>query len=371
MAAAGWRKRVVSGPAVVAVVLVLVVLAGGGYAAKPLWQPWWYASRVCAGLLSADDLADVLPAEQLKAGREEADLAHGRLRCGVDTPDDHFSLLVEVDSDPDEVDRRLQGEFALPTVPRFVFPAGIPGFQGDLGHYIVQECPDLRRDSLGRKRRLVTRVTGRWDEKRGTPATLRIAVSAANGAAERSGCGAPRLPLPQRAVLHPKAVPPARGGAGCGRPARTRLPESPAGGPWRVVARSDAHAAITRCALVDRTGAEYAELSAWYGDWTDEPFRTLITGNVRLPRGFPPGGQVMSEDFGTAAARCAGESAHYEVSGFRAPEGRRLTARELRPLLVAFAREQAERRGCDRLALPGKRIFPNGRPGEPVLPEEG
>ncbi len=38
-----------------------------------------------------------------------------------------------------------------------------------------------------------------------------------------------------------------------------------------------------------------------------------------------------------------------------------LAGRELQPLLVAFARDQAERRGCSHLALPGQRIFPNGR----------
>ncbi|MFD5394973.1 hypothetical protein ACFWJW_12185 [Streptomyces sp. NPDC127097] len=357
MAAAGWRRRVPSGRVVAVLVVVLVVLAGGGYAAKPLWQPWWYATQVCAGLLSTGDLADVLPAEQLKAGKEAADLAHGRMSCGVDTPDDHFALLADVDSDPDEVDRRLNGEFAIPTTPGFVFPAGIPGFQGQLGHYIVQECPDLRRDSLGRKRRLVTRVIGKWDEKHGTPATLRIAVALANGASEQAGCGAPKLPLPQRAVLRPTPVPPAKGGAGCGWLARARLPENPTGKPWRVVPRADPHAAITHCALMDGTsGFPYAEFSGWYGDWTDESFKTLVTANVSLPPDFPDGGQAMSEDFGIAAARCDGESAHYLA---RSAPDRRHAGRELRPLLVAFARDQAERRGCGHLALPGKRIFPS------------
>ncbi|MFE1171152.1 hypothetical protein [Streptomyces sp. NPDC058773] len=362
MAAAGGRTRVTGRRAVAVIVLVLVVLVGGGYAAKPLWQPYWYATRICGGLLPADDLAEVLPTEQLKSGKEETDLAHGLMRCGVDTPDDHFSLLVNVDSDPDDVVRLLRAEFTIPTVPRFDFPAGIPGFRGDLGHYIVQECPDLRRDSFGRKRRLVTRVAGKWNEEHGTPATLRIAVAVANGAAAQSGCGAPRLPLPQRTELRPKAVPLERGGAGCGWLARARLPENPAGRPWRVVARSDAHAPITRCTLVDRTGGpSYAEFSGWYGDWTKEPFKRLVMGNVRLPDDFPDGGQTMSEDFGTAAARCDGEAAHFEVSGSMDSSERRLPGRELRPLLVAFAKDQARRRGCGHLVLPGREIFPNGR----------
>ncbi|MGY4955837.1 hypothetical protein [Streptomyces nigrescens] len=362
MAAAGWRKWVPGRRAVVVLVVVLAVLAGGGYAAKPLWQPWWYATNVCAGLLSADDLAEVLPTKQLQAAEEEADLAHGRMKCGVNTSDHEFSLMARVESDPGEVDRLLSGEFTIPTPPRFVFPAGIPGFQAGLGHYLVQECPDLGRDSLGRKRRLVTWVNGKWDEKHGTPATLRIAVSLANGAAEQAGCGAPRLPLPQRAVLRPTAVPLEKGGAGCGWLARARLPEKPAGKSWRVIARTDPHAAVTSCALVDGTsGAEYAEFSGWYGDWTDKSFDTLIGANVRLPRGFPDDGQVMTENFGTAAARCEGESAHWEASSYPDSAGRSLAGRELRPLLVAFARDQAERRGCGRPALPGQRIFPSGR----------
>ncbi|WP_411137803.1 hypothetical protein [Streptomyces sp. C10] len=135
-----------------------------------------------------------------------------------------------------------------------------------------------------------------------------------------------------------------------------------AGKPWRVVARTDPHAAVTRCALVDGTsGAESAEFTGWYGDWTDKSFDRLIGGNVRLPRGFPDDGQVMTENFGTAAARCDGESAHWEASSHPDSAGRHLAGRELRPLLVAFARDQAERRGCSRPALPGQRIFPNGR----------
>ncbi|MEI5132583.1 hypothetical protein RB199_10800 [Streptomyces libani] len=261
MAAAGWRKWVPGRRAVVVLVVVLAVLAGGGYAAKPLWQPWWYATNVCAGLLSADDLAEVLPTKQLQAAEEEADLAHGRMKCGVNTSDHEFSLMARVESDPGEVDRLLSGEFTIPTPPRFVFPAGIPGFHAGLGHYLVQECPDLGRDSLGRNRRLVTWVNGKWDEKHGTPATLRIAVSLANGAAEKAGCGAPRLPLPQRAVLRPTAVPLEKGGAGCGWLARARLPEKPGGKHWRVIARTDPHAAVTSCALVDGTsGAEYADV---------------------------------------------------------------------------------------------------------------
>ncbi|MGY5125658.1 hypothetical protein [Streptomyces nigrescens] len=71
-------------------------------------------------------------------------------------------------------------------------------------------------------------------------------------------------------------------------------------------------------------------------------------------------GGAGSEDFGTAA-RCDGESAHYEASSYPGGADRRLAASELRPLLVAFARDQAGRRGCSHLALPGQRIIPNGR----------
>ncbi|WP_128510445.1 hypothetical protein [Streptomyces inhibens] len=343
------------------IAVVLVVLVGGGYVSKPLWQPWWYAGTICDGLLSADDLADVLPDKELQAGKEEADLAHGRLKCGVDTDDGHFSLVVDVESDPDEVDRELTGEFTIPTRPRFVFPSGIPGFQSDLGHYIVQDCPDLRRDSSGRKRRLVTRVIGAWDEKNGTPATLRIAVSLANGVSQKLGCGAPELPLPKRAVIEEKAVAPAEGGANCGWLGRVRLPKNPSGKPWRVVS-TEARTPITSCTLVDAaSGQPYADFSGWYGNWTDTSFATLIGANVALPNHFEGTGPLMSEHFGTAAARCDGESAHYEASTYPVDQARSLPARELRPLLVAFARDQAERRGCTRLQLPGKRIYPNRR----------
>ncbi|MFE3885766.1 hypothetical protein ACFXPQ_23140 [Streptomyces lydicus] len=43
------------------VVAVPALLAGGAYALKPQWQPWWYAATVCGGNLSADDPADAAP----------------------------------------------------------------------------------------------------------------------------------------------------------------------------------------------------------------------------------------------------------------------------------------------------------------------
>ncbi|MFF8789125.1 hypothetical protein [Streptomyces sp. NPDC015125] len=327
------------------VVVVMAVLAGGAYALKPLWQPWWYAATICGGSLSADDLADVLPHERLQAAEERMDPALDRMSCGVNVDDDQFSLSVSVTTDTWKADRELSRAFDTILEPDFPFPAGIPGFKVGMGHYIVQACPDLPRDVDGREKHLLTKVMGFWNGRQGTPAALRIAVSAANSASKSTGCGADPLPLPRHPQIHPHPVALDKtAGTPCSWLDKTRLPRSPSGKPWQAVLRTDTHTPVTSCSLHDPGfGEDYADFGGWYGTWSHTSFAK---------------GPLMSEGFGRATARCDGEAANFHIRSSPSHGRTPMTGGDMRGLLIAFARDQAQRHGCTDLALPGKDIHP-------------
>ena len=72
-------------------VVAAVVLSFAVDRAKPLWQHWWFAARMCGGTLASADLADVLPDERLQNGTdevflEEAAWSAGSLRATTTVP---------------------------------------------------------------------------------------------------------------------------------------------------------------------------------------------------------------------------------------------------------------------------------------------
>ncbi|MGX6739916.1 hypothetical protein [Streptomyces peucetius] len=334
--------------------------------AKPLWQHWWFAARMCGGTLASADLADVLPDERLHNGTDEVSLEGGGMECVISTDDDHRALSVEVMSGGAGIGRELDMSFTIPVEPNYVFPDGTPGFADQFGPVILQECPKLGRDELGRKRRLLTRAIGPSTSDEPSPALLRIAASAANAASEKSGCGAKRLPLPERAAdLESRPLSEAAGTKECGWLADVRLPRNPSGRPWEFAERSAGDMPITSCALVDpakgKGGAPVVEFSGWYGDWTDEPFEMLLAANVDHPSDRSVQGPLMAEALGRATAQCDGEAANFQAySDPRANDlsERYVTGAQLRPLLVKFAAEQSRIHGCSGLKLPGKTVYP-------------
>lgn len=339
---------------------VLALLTVVGYGTKPQWQPWWYAATICDGHLSADDLAGVLPSKRLQPGKEEMNSELGHMRCGVNTDDHHFALAVEIYSNPTEVDRELDLEFTIASEPLYMFPRGTPGFKGRFGPLIIQECPAEGRDPEGRKQRIVTRVMGRWDDDHGTPAALRIATSMANAAAAKLHCGTPPLPRPKQALLNGQEAVSLKEAAGtpCEWIAKASLPRNKSGAPWKVAVQTDDRAPITACTLVDaKSGKSVAHFSGWYGDWSNHPFETLVTANVKLPSQYHFGDAIMSEHFGRATARCDGESANYRASSYQSDNRQSLSGTELQPLLVDFARDQSERHGCTDLKVPTQDVY--------------
>ncbi|MCP9210397.1 hypothetical protein [Streptomyces cucumeris] len=344
--------------ALIIVTLVLAVVAGGGYLTKPLWQPWWYAETLCGDHVSGDDLAELLPRKRLQAGEDTFGSGHGRLVCAVNEDEGHFVLRMEAQTDPSDVRTALGMEFTIPTTPRYVFPQEVPGFYGKFGPVIIQKCPGPGHDSRGHKRLLITRVVSHGVEDDATPASLRIAVSVANGADSELGCGADPLPLPER-VVEPRTMPLKQAaGTMCGWLTRAPLPKSPSGAGWRVAAPTHNGAPITNCSLIDpETGDSALDLTGWYGGWTDTPFETLLGANVVIPKGHDSRDALMSEDFGRAKARCGGESANFLAYG-DGTDRKALSATQMRTLLNAFATDQTRRRGCTGLDVPDSTVHP-------------
>lgn len=347
-------------------VVAAVVLGFAVDRAKPLWQHWWFAARMCGGALASADLADVLPDERLYRGTDEVSLEGGGMDCRIITDDDHRALSVEVMSGGAGIGYELDMAFTIPVEPNYVFPDKTPGFADQFGPVVLQECPKLGRDELGRKQRLLTRVIGPDTSSEPRAALLRIAVSAANAASEKSGCGAKRLPLPERtADLESRPLSEAAGTKECGWLADVRLPKNPSGRPWEFAERSAGDVPITSCALVDpakgKGGTPVVEFSGWYGDWTDEPFGTLLAANVDYPSDRSAQGPLMAETLGRATAQCDGEAANFQAhSAPRANDAsdRYVTGGQLRPLLLKFAAEQSRVHGCSGLKLPGKTVYP-------------
>ncbi|WP_432037911.1 hypothetical protein [Streptomyces cucumeris] len=342
--------------------VVLAVVAGVGWWAKPVWQPWWYAATLCGGNLSGDDLAELLPNERLQAAEDTFGSGHSLLRCGVDENDgEHFVLKLEAQTDTGESLGPLAMEFTIPRDLHYAYPRSVPGFYGRSGPVIIQECPKLGRDSEGRKRRLVTKVYANVVERAPSPQSLRTAVRFANGANAELGCGAGPLPLPDRVEPARKLSLSQAEGTMCAWLARDTLPRSPSGRKWQVIAPTDERAPITSCSLIDSgTGESAVSLTGWYGNWAEEPFETLLSANVRIPKGHSAQDALLGETFGRAKARCAGEPANFLANSYTGDHSRSvLPMSEVRHLLNEFAADQAERRGCTTLELPGRTVHPD------------
>lgn len=355
-AARGRRRFVPSRNVVLAVAGVLVLLAGAVYATKPQWQPWWYAATICGGDLSGSDLADVLPEKRLEARKDEMDGKGGELKCGVDGDRGRYALIVEATSVPQEVEQKLSLMFPIASEPSSPFPKEIPGFRSVYGPTILQVCPSLDRDSHGRRIRLLTTVRASEDN---TAAALRIAVSMANKASEKLGCGAKPLPLPKHTQSEEPPAVPLKDAVGtmCGWLTDAPLPKNASGQPWRVAIPADDHAPITSCQLKDgKNNRPVAEFSGWYGEWTDKPFSDLLRFNVFNTNELDSQGPLMSEDLGRTTARCDGEPANFRAFTFQEDRKQSITGRDLRALLVAFTQDQAKRRGCTSVSLPSEEI---------------
>uniref|UniRef100_A0AAU3H1A1 DUF3558 domain-containing protein n=1 Tax=Streptomyces sp. NBC_01401 TaxID=2903854 RepID=A0AAU3H1A1_9ACTN len=360
--AAGIRGRrwLPSGRTLGIVAVVLAVVAGAGWLAKPVWQPWWYAATLCGGNLSGGELADLLPNERLRAAKDTFGSGRSQLGCGVDESDGrHYVFDVNAEIDTGDPVGPLAIRVLGPEEIRYVYPSSVPGFYGEFGPVIVQECPKLGHDSRGRKRRLVTRVHPPANSP--SPQSLRTAVRIANGANTEMGCGADRLPLPDRVEPTRKLSVRQAKGTMCGWLAQATLPRSPSGKQWQVVAPTDGQATITSCSLIDSgTGESAVNLTGWYGNWADRSSERVLFSKMQVPEEYSSHDALLGTGIGRAWARCAGESATFLATSFAQDRSKStLPMSDVRRLLNAFATDQAEHRDCTGLKLPDRTVHPD------------
>ncbi|MER7174014.1 hypothetical protein [Streptomyces mesophilus] len=322
--------------------LVGVAVSGlVGYCAKPHVKDWWLAREACGGVFP-DLVVDVLNADERPlAGTDEQLIEElGSYSCSLEyeTDSGRTERLVGIDAytgrDQQDAGMLRSAERGLDAMTGL--PHGLPGFFDGAGHAVLrQECPALGRDDKGRPRTMLVVARGGTT---GDPsvALLQAAVTGANRASGQLGCGAKPLKVPDDVLSRdakPKKVPDVRDSA-CGA-AAAQLPK---GTRVRVVGGDTTP--VVHCELYlqtpgeertpyddDRDRTVNAGLEAYFGDWSTS-LVTALDGR---------------RDSNTVMARCEGELVNFH--GW-ADDDTEVSDRELRELVLTFAKDQAKRRGC-------------------------
>lgn len=160
-------------------------------------------------------------------------------------------------------------------------------------------------------------------------------MTGANRASGQLGCGAKPLKVPDDVLsrdAEPKKVTDVRDSA-CGT-AAAQLPKDTrvrvVGGDTTPVVHCELYLETPeeeRTSYDDMDRPVNAGLGAYFGDWST----SLVTGHDGR------------RDGNTVTARCEGESVNFD--GW-ADDGTAVSDRELRELVLTFAKDQAKRRGC-------------------------
>lgn len=330
-----------------AAVSAAVCVGLGGWFAKPYAQDWWLAHDACDGVVPSRLVRQLIPEDAHLTGQEAMQVdGLGSYTCELTLEGSGFGhgrlLKATAFTQRDDQDREFSSVFPNSGFsPQAPLPGELPGFLDDVGNVrLMLPCPELGKDAAGRQRKLLVGLQLRWEAHREAPpgAVHEAAVTLANSASEKLGCGAEPLEVPQTDRLPsdvseadgPKTVPLAKvKGTPCSWLARAGLPTEQ---KWRVAVRSNGHGPTGRCdVMVGGEGADGQEpeltFLAWYGDWSSR----LVSWEGQ-PRSL------------TATARCRGEAANYAMSADEDLSGLGRTARQ--SLLKAFARDEVHRRGC-------------------------
>ncbi|MGW5017601.1 hypothetical protein [Streptomyces cacaoi] len=367
--ARAWLRRHRKGAwAVVGVVVVLG--AGAGLLQSPAGQDWWLARKACEGKLPGDDLGTLRTAGHLEDEETFSAPQVGQYGCLL--RNDEGKVVVSVQAFTRARDqRRVLGRLGEEAPPYRLLPGALPGYAGDDGEiHLMPECPKLGKDTAGDPRRmLVTTWVPFLESRAERAALLRTAVTLTNHASERLGCDDRQLAAPRDgAVPHDGAqvrlaevsrTP-------CAALSRVPLGEGAEGAKVRV--RVSERTPVARCSL-SVSGADgrrpVLDLVAWYGNWGAD---SDAQGVGQDRRGRDADGDptpVWDASRAWATARCGGEAASFDAhwhSGGTADgrAERRVLPRTdeekgtvLRETVSRFARDEARRRGCDGLDLPG------------------
>ncbi|MFR9675956.1 hypothetical protein [Streptomyces sp. TR06-5] len=334
-----------------AAIAAAVCVGLGGWIGQPYAQDWWVLRDACDGSLPPDAVRQLAPEDAHLADDEweqggQPDWYRCTLRVESRRRAEKFltaAASTRVEDREQEFDLLFSdGRYSAP-VP---LAGGLPGFLDQfLDMHFLVPCPDLGEDADGRQQTLVVRfgLSMEADGPAPAPAVYEAAVTFANAASEKLGCGAESLEVPEahdlpaslldadRSTTVPldelTAAPP------CGSLAGADLPDNTA---WRASFFSDAQVPYTRCSLLVPEGRtsgpeDKVTLLAWYGDWSTE---LVSVGNERLGM--------------TGFARCDGQDANFALNLRERLPGR-IDATTQRALLTAFARDEVRRRDCSDL----------------------
>ncbi|MBC9717110.1 hypothetical protein H9Y04_31725 [Streptomyces sp. TRM66268-LWL] len=323
-------------------VLGVVVLGLVGYCAKPSVQDWWVARGACGGVFP-DLVVDVLNEDgRPLVGTDEQLIEElGQYSCALEyeTDSGRTERLVGISA---YTGRDQQDAALLRSAGRSVdglvgLPHGLPGFFDGAGHAVLrQACPALGKDAKGRPRTMLVVARGGTT---GDPsvALLQAAVTGAARASDQLGCGARPLTVPDD-VLSRDAKPKSASGA---RDSACGAAVAQLAGNARVRVAGGDTAPMVHCELFldtpeeNRTGYDddgNGALVAYFGDWSTGE----VTGHD---------GEWRSN---TVRARCDGEPAWFR--GW-ADEDTQVSDRRMRELVLTFAEDQAQRRGCTDVRL--------------------
>ncbi|MEU6659022.1 hypothetical protein [Streptomyces sp. NPDC046821] len=330
-------------------VTAAAVLGLGGYIAEPYARDWMAVGSACDGALPRDAVEQLRPeSAQFTGGESQRIPGLGFYRCSLSFQGEQrwdVPLIgLAAYTGHDDQDRDLMTAFPdMHLSSHMVLSGGLPGIVDDLGVVrIVMPCPALGKDDEGRPRKMLVRFEPGEAWKRESEAVHRTAVSLANSASGKLGCGARPLSAPQKTASldwkkrQRSAVPVERAaGTGCDWLARAGLARETG---WRVMAEVNDSAPANSCELRGKETASGREpamvFSAWYGDWGNR--LTADDGNgERLPL--------------TAVARCDGEAANFRIDAAKNTPG--LAEADRPRLLKMFAEDQVRRRGCSGLRL--------------------
>jgi hypothetical protein len=336
--------------------VALVVLVGAGAAVPVLTGD--DAGPPCDGIVPPDLLDELSDGqggyEQL--WRHSRQL--GRVECRVQGNGEGSQagrVFITAVTAPNDVDAGLVNlyESVMGKASGLIaLPEGLPGAAAfDDRFFLMPRCPALGRDAAGERRSMLAEVfvypSASWDTR------LRMAVAAVNAAAQELGCGAQPLSVPDRRVAEPPETVPLRDAEGtCGVLTSASLPRLPGGEQWRLMAAATRSSPFPICTL---WGDGPLSLAGWYGDWSNAVRAQL------LPYEEEAGGPLLEswasyadERGGYATATCDGQPAVFAAETEYSSSSEALTVEHIRDVLALFATEQAERRGCTGLRLPGQ-----------------
>ncbi|MEU9666225.1 hypothetical protein AB0E25_11630 [Streptomyces bobili] len=332
-------------------ITAVLVLGLAGWIARPYVDEWWTIRTACDGALPGDAVRDLLPedarvTDTASDGVEELGSYSCDISMETERGRDWALLALRAYTLRDDQDRALMRIFPESGLePQAAMPEGLPGFIGRTNTLtFLLPCPDLGKDAAGRQRKMLVSAGISQFAPWRQPASYEVAVAFTNSASKHVGCGARPLKAPKGvgpadpAEKKPKTIPlEAARDTPCGSLADAGLPDPTR---WKLDGQLNDEALTGRCDLIagdDLTDGRPKRMHfiAWFGDWS---IRLLTDDDLYSPEL-------------TASARCGGEAAHFALDASEdIPD---VDAAKQRALLDAFARVQAERRGCTDLKAAG------------------